>query len=284
MSRFRKIEFHLKQLAELQSIMASMKMLSQLELRKLGATADNQREMAQLLREVVDDYSMFFPEPQPASAHELLLVIGSERGFCGPFNELLVEHLFAGWPGIGQQPWRVLAVGRKLCGHLDERLPGCTPLAGAGTTEEIVKILPQVVSVVQRLMSEHSSSALRVLYHGDEPGLVMSSRLLPPERGSDPGRRFDPPVLYLEPSRFYLDFLEHYLYLGLIRLFTLSLLAENRYRVQHLGGAVKRLDDRLAVLRIRARALRQEEITEEIEMILLGSGAFDREDRGTFFR
>jgi F-type H+-transporting ATPase subunit gamma len=50
-----------------------------------------------------------------------------------------------------------------------------------------------------------------------------------------------------------------------------SLLAENQYRVQHLEGAVHRLNERLAELSTRAKSLRQEEITEEIEMILLAS-------------
>jgi F-type H+-transporting ATPase subunit gamma len=65
-------------------------------------------------------------------------------------------------------------------------------------------------------------------------------------------------------------FLQHYLYLGINELLMLSLLTENRFRVQHLEGAVHRLDERLGVLSTRARSLRQEEITEEIEMILLG--------------
>ena len=82
-----------------------------------------------------------------------------------------------------------------------------------------------------------------------------------------------PPILHLEPDHFYNDFLQHYLLLSLARLFTVSLLAENQYRVQHLDGAVNRLDERLTKLTSHARSLRQEDITEEIEMILLGSGA-----------
>lgn len=68
---------------------------------------------------------------------------------------------------------------------------------------------------------------------------------------------------------------KYYLYLGLNERFAVSLLAENQYRLQHLEGAVRRLDERLDKLATRARSLRQEEITEEIEMIPSGQGTVD---------
>jgi len=275
MSRSRKIEYHLRQLKELQSILTSMRTLSQLELRKLGSREEQYRETARILQEMVDEYLHYFPYTPPVDGHELVLVIGSERGFCGPFNELLVEHLLARQPQVLDEPWRVIGVGRKLSSHLDERLPGSTSLAGVGTSEEIAKVLPLVVSEVQRMLVERKGNGIRLLHHGDEQGQIETRRILPPERVGEEVQAGFPPHLYLDPSRFFRDFLDHYLYLSLVRLLSVSLLAENRYRVQHLGGAVHRLDERLLTLRTRARSLRQEEITEEIEMILLGSGAFD---------
>jgi F-type H+-transporting ATPase subunit gamma len=50
-----------------------------------------------------------------------------------------------------------------------------------------------------------------------------------------------------------------------------SLMTENTLCVQHLDAAVKHLDDRDIVLERRCNALRQEEITEEIEIILLSA-------------
>ena len=49
-------------------------------------------------------------------------------------------------------------------------------------------------------------------------------------------------------------------------------MAENERRVQHLNAAVDHLDEKSLDLQRRANALRQEEIIEEIEVILL-SGA-----------
>ena len=48
-------------------------------------------------------------------------------------------------------------------------------------------------------------------------------------------------------------------------------MAENQQRMQHLDGAVRYLDDRLEALAQKGREIRQEEITEEIEVILLNA-------------
>jgi len=274
MSRFRKIVSHLKQLQELQAIISSMRTLAQLELRKLATQAEQQREMLKVLDTVIADFLNFYPLAEPGNGPELLLVLGSERGFCGPFNEMLVSELIK-MRDNGSEPCSVLIVGGKLFHHLGEEMEGYEMTAGASTGEELSVRLSEIVVEVQKQLSRHQAQGLRVMCHDDASDTVLVRRLLPPEYRSDCKRQALPPHLYLEPDVFFHDFLQHYLFLGLIKLLTASLLVENRYRVQHLGGAMHRLDERLAEMQIRARSLRQGEITAEIEMILLGSGAFD---------
>jgi F-type H+-transporting ATPase subunit gamma len=54
-----------------------------------------------------------------------------------------------------------------------------------------------------------------------------------------------------------------------------SLMVENRRRVTHLEGAVKHMDEESDELRRQCNTLRQEEIIEEIEVILLSSSELD---------
>jgi len=280
MSRYRKIESHLKQLGELQSIITSMKTLAQMELRKLARFTESQNAMVEVLAQTATDFLTFFPRPQLRGGSVLWLVVGSERGFCGGFNEQLISRLSGEWPECDEHPQQILAVGHKLCRRLDELLPGCENMAGASTSEEIPSLLSRMVEAIRTQLLRQNATILRVLYHGDdgddseERSKVVCHQLLPPgDFRTAPARAF-PPHLYLTPETFFRDFLQHYLFLRLTQLITVSLLVENRYRVQHLSGAVRRLDERLAVLQSKARSLRQEEITEEIEIILLGSGAF----------
>jgi F-type H+-transporting ATPase subunit gamma len=252
-----------------------MKTLAQLEVHKLSVLSDSQNGMIYVLEQMAADFLSFFPGLRPVAGSEVWLLIGSERGFCGGFNEMLVNRLFEEWPECVDQSDRVLAVGHKLCWRLDDKLPDYVRLAGAGASEEISTILKQVVVAIQNLFLHHDSTSLKVLYHSDEQDKVICRQLLPPEVGTLSDEKTFPPELYLAPELFFSGYLQHYLLLGLMQLFSISLLAENRHRVQHLGGATRRLDDQLAILHSKVRSLRQEEITEEIEMILLGSGAFN---------
>jgi F-type H+-transporting ATPase subunit gamma len=274
MGRYRNVELQLQQLDELRGIIASMKTLSQLELHKLGGLAEGQHRMSQTLEQVAADFLRFNPQPETGSGSTLWLLIGSERGFCGDFNESLIRRLLKESPECHEQPQRVLAVGRKLWLRMEENLPGFVPLVGASISEELPRALSQVVAETHEQLAQQQATALHLIYHSDEQGTIRSRRLLPPEISSETAARCAPPLLNLTPGAFFNEFLQHYLYLGLTELFSVSLLAENHHRVQHLEGAVRRLDDRLVTLTSRARSLRQEEITEEIETILLGTGAF----------
>ena len=58
-----------------------------------------------------------------------------------------------------------------------------------------------------------------------------------------------------------------------------SLMAENQQRVAHLEGAVKHLDDESAELVRQCNTLRQAEIIEEIEVILLSADSLTSCDK-----
>lgn len=272
MSRYRTVENHLGQLREMQEIITSMKTLSQLELHKLTGLSASQHALAENLLLIAADFYHHYPQPPDDWTGELWLVLGSERGFCGDFNEGVLQTLLQRFPQCRDNPERVLAVGRKLWLRMEEVLPGFVPLAGASVTEELSPTLTDVVGAIQRSMAEQGTEIVQVVYHDEMQGGIQAQRLLPPEYTVDESDWRHPPMLQLSPLQFLARFLQHYLHLGLSERFVASLLAENRYRVQHLEGAVRRLDERLEELTARARALRQEEITEEIEMILLGTG------------
>ena len=82
----------------------------------------------------------------------------------------------------------------------------------------------------------------------------------------------DPPRLYLEPLDLFRELTDHYLFATLNELFYSALLAENERRLQHLDGALRRVERTREDMSLRGNALRQEEITEEIEIILLSTG------------
>ena len=62
---------------------------------------------------------------------------------------------------------------------------------------------------------------------------------------------------------------EQYLFAALHELLYTSLMAENERRTKHMDAAVRRLEQTSTELSRRRNLLRQEEITEEIEVIML---------------
>ena len=67
------------------------------------------------------------------------------------------------------------------------------------------------------------------------------------------------------------DLSEQYLFAVLHEILYTSLMSENYKRVTHLEGAVRHMDDESEKLARQCNALRQEEIIEEIEVILLSA-------------
>ena len=79
------------------------------------------------------------------------------------------------------------------------------------------------------------------------------------------------PELNLPPETFMSEFIDHYADAALHSIFATSLLSENRARLARMTVAIDRLDENVAALRRRIHRLRQEEITQEVETILLST-------------
>jgi F-type H+-transporting ATPase subunit gamma len=108
----------------------------------------------------------------------------------------------------------------------------------------------------------------------------VSISVLRPFREADGEKYFAyPPLLNLEPQRFLAGLAEEYLSAMLFELLYSSLMAENQRRIEHMDSAVQRLDRTVTDLLLRRNAMRHEEITEEIEIIMLSIEALDQEHR-----
>jgi len=201
-------------------------------------------------------------------------LVGAERGFCGDFNESLINTVAAdAYSGI-------IAIGGRLGSRLADHPLVIAAIEGANVAEEVPTILNRLIDVIATLpagsgdMSPGAAHvAVTVVYHDNSSGQISRRQILPPfpqEQQRTPRYGY-PPVLNLTPADFFSDLTDHYLFAVLHEIFYLSLMAENQRRLQHLEGAVKHLDDETVNLRRKSQIYRQEEITEEIEVILLNA-------------
>jgi F-type H+-transporting ATPase subunit gamma len=271
----RDVDRRLHGLAEIEEIMNAMKNLALIETRRLARVRDTQRRLSAS----IDAAMAALAEARPdlaggeSAGREALVVLGSERGFCGDFNETLRRQLPEGGKAGGEPA--LFIVGARLSAKVADAPRIAARLEGASTLEEVPAVLLRVMDAVNRwLQPQRPEIALRmsVLYHPTQEGSVELRRLDPfgERRGPRPARGYGP-RLNLEPGRLLGALTEHYLFAALHDVFYSSLMAENQRRMQHMELAMRRLSDQTDELRRRRNALRQEEITEEIEVIMLSA-------------
>ncbi|MDR4471047.1 MAG: F0F1 ATP synthase subunit gamma, partial [Nitrospira sp.] len=80
-----------------------------------------------------------------------------------------------------------------------------------------------------------------------------------------------PPRLTLPPADFFAQLVDLYLFSILHEIFYSALMAESRARLAHLEAALRRLEGNRAEMLRKRNLLRQEEITEEIEVLMLST-------------
>jgi len=276
MTQRRQLRERLAGLEESGEIIRSMKNLAYMEARRLGRLGVHQRAVVAHIDAMAADFLAFHPllAPTAAPARRVLLVIGTRRGFCGAFNEHLVDSVR---DALAARPEAcdVIAVGHKLCTRLARELEPRTTLDGADVAEEIPAVLRTIVGALDAARAHHGEIMLDVIHHDAETGVPRVHTLLPPFAPRSDVPPSAPPLTNLAPREFLVELGEHYLFAALHAALYDSLLAENQARVRHLDGAVRHLDERSDQLRRRMQALRQEEIIEEIEVILLNAAQLD---------
>jgi F-type H+-transporting ATPase subunit gamma len=284
MTRRRTLEQRRHSFGEIRNIMNSMKTLAYLEIRKLGRFLDAQRAAVAHVETVAADFLGFHPEalpPPDGSAQPVCLLLGSERGFCGDFNEALLEQLKDFIAERRFDSPLVMTSGRKLGARLSTDQRVVAAFDGATTVGEVEKTLHAIIRALAVLQTQHGMLTLNVFHHDPDDQKVIITGVLPPfERYRDAAPRFaHAPLIQLPTQAFFGALLDHYLFSVLHKIMYVSLMAENLQRVRHLEGAVRHLDDKSAALLRESNALRQEEIIEEIEVILLSTTRPDHQPR-----
>ncbi len=277
MTRRHTVQMHLHSLGEIRDIMNSMKTLAYMETRKLNRFLDAQHAVVESIEDVAADLLAFHPEilPETKQATPVYILIGSERGFCGDFNRSLLKAMDSVLPAHSPQQPMLIAVGRKLYTLMEDDARIVASIDGASVVEEVTTLLTRLVNELTALQHKHGALTVYCLYQDRGDGELIHELLPPFKSLLHHSPRFSyPPLLNQSPQAFFVELTDHYLFAALHEMLYISLMMENQYRVTHLEGAVRHLDDESAELARQRNALRQEEIIEEIEEIMLSASSF----------
>lgn len=277
MSSRRDIDRRLGSFGDIRDIMRAMKNLAMAEVQKLSRFVVTQRQAAASIETAAADLLNFYPEFVAPADHTVHLVVGSERGFCGDFNEPLIQALQSMMAKTQGKPEPIIAVGRRLWDRLPAGLGPVITLEGASIAEDVEATLTRLMAafsdIDERGSGSEGSRTLTTLYHSSEHRQVITDEFSPfrvtTHRPSPTGY---PPLLNVGVRHLLPQLAEQYLFAALHGILYDSLMAENSRRLQQMNDALSRLDTRVEELTLRRNILRQEEITEEIEVIMLGAG------------
>jgi F-type H+-transporting ATPase subunit gamma len=255
--------------------MNSMKTLAYMETRKLDRAIEVQRTLVGQIETIAEDFLGFHPEtlPRVDGLKPVCLLLGSERGFCGDFNYRLLARWRSSLTGFGTETPVVIATGRKLHSLLEATPQVVAVIDGSNMAEEVETTLGKIIQTLEEIRNREGPLSLTVFHHDPDHERICVTDVLPPferYREVKPGPS-QPPILNLSAERFLAELVDHYLFAALHKLIYVSLMAENLGRVEHLEAALQHLDKKAADLLRRCNALRQEEIIEEIEVILLST-------------
>jgi len=276
MTRRHELEQRLHSLCEIRGILNSMKSLAYMETRKLLRRLENQQQVVQSIERAAADFLAFYPYslPKVADLPPGYILVGTERGFCGDFNEQVKAHLEAQLSHETQKAApSLIVVGGRLAAHFAGDLRVTAQIQGADTADEIELVLARITDALGEQQPRLGPLSLAAVFCDHGQNATTTESLLPPFREyvAAPPRFSVPPVLNMEPADFLLELANDYLFAALNEILCASLLAENHSRLQHLEGAVQYLDKQIEALRRTRNQLRQEEIIEEIEVILMSA-------------
>ncbi len=273
---------------DLRGVVTTMKSMAAVNLRQFQRAADAleeyRRTVERGLQIALREHPSEDPrEPTPEKAAVALVVLGSDQGMVGPFNERLADHV-ASWLGSREIPADdgppLLAMGGQIAGALEARDLGPRAILEVPATPDgIVGTAESIVISLEEWRTSDSVSEAWVLHNAPTSAASYEPRqlqVLPldPEWLGDLRAREWPtrvlPAVLRDPRELLPILVQHHMFAILYRLIAGSVAAENAARLAAMESAERNIRERIEALDARYRRQRQEEITGELLDVVAG--------------
>lgn len=276
------VKARLETLDEIAGIMNAMKNLALLEIHKLERFVATQHRAAATIEAAAADFLSFYPQiPRPVdNLWQLWILVGSERSFCGDFNENLLQFL---QEKNAAEQTKLVVVGSRLANKLHRDARVAAFIEGPSVAEEVEMALLKLTNALTQMQQQANQgyfASINAIYHDNDSDSIHLRQLLPLAAPHSKPLYAYPPQLNLPPAKFFTQLTNQYLYAVLHEIFYSSLMVENHKRLAHMDNAIHRMEKDRANLHLRYNRLRQEEIIEEIEIIMLSAEALSVSNEG----
>lgn len=278
----------------LQSVVRTMKTLAAVSIRQQEKAI---RDLADYCRTIDLGLSVLLQggmdepveEPREPGGKLVIVVLGSDQGLCGRFNEQVVAHASDRMASLEPDDSRrlLICVGKRAYALLTEAavrtdayLP--SPVSTAGILSVVNGILLLLDEWKPRQRLDRVAVCHSRILHGNVCAPFFLN-LVPFDRerlralAGTPWQGPTIPLFTMERKRLLALLIRHSLFASLYRALAESMAAENASRLASMQAAGKNISERLDELNLRFRDLRQSIITEELLDIVAGYEAMATE-------
>lgn len=275
----------LRTTADIQAIVRTMKALSAASIRQYelaeDAVADFERTidlgLSAVLRERRSRGLSLPVAGEHGSGAEAVLVIGSDRGLCGPYNEVVVARAAA---SLGTAADFLVVLGVRAAaklealGHSADRT-FMLPATAAGMPQ----LVRSIIIEIERWSRQNEGGRVRLVHNHREgrSHAVPTERTLLPLPApylagltASPWRGPGLPFFRMQPERLLSWLVQQRIFVVLYRALAEALASEHATRLAAMQRAERNIEERRGDLDAAFRRKRQETITRELMDLIAG--------------
>ena len=298
-----KLELLQKQISsgeDLSSIVRTMKALAATSVRQYEKAAESLDDyygtvalgLTVVLSEGLNDIPTSI---KPRSPIELFVVIGSDYGLAGRFNEQIVSYALHKYAinstqdstredGKEEREKYLICVGEQVINRVvAEGIEPDVKYNVPGSISAITPLIQQLLESIEYFQANKGVESVLLIYNRPEAaGFKSISEMMLPvdytrlQRDKVKWESRSLPLYTLPVEKLLSSLLRQYFFVSLYRACALSLAAENAARLAAMQSAEKNIDERLSQLRTGYQHERQAAITEELLDVISGFKALKK--------
>jgi F-type H+-transporting ATPase subunit gamma len=269
MEQLSRIEARLESLSELGDLVGALRSRAASRVREAQEAQGGTRAFRAVIDRAIGEVSPLAEWPEAAEKAEpsgVLLVITSQNGFVGGFNERLAEATI-----VARRPEeRVIVIGGRGEIALAER--GVTAVEAVAMTSRAAGVTQLARRISTRLAGLASARIVHAHHASGAEYEVQVRQVLPLSRDTLASDG-EVPLHHLPERRLMEALASEFLFAEVADALMDSLASENAARLRTIDAASRNIDDKLERLQRDAHVARQEEMTADMLDVVTGAEA-----------
>ncbi|MDF1518975.1 MAG: F0F1 ATP synthase subunit gamma [Brevefilum sp.] len=212
----------------------------------------------------------------------IILLIGTERGLCGKFNEALIEQSISWLKEADLPSYQIWAMGSRLIRKLEQMkidISWRQPMSASD-----LMTYQKAYLTTQKWVEQYEAYAFNqffVLFNQSEKSgqyQFSSSKLLPYEfqrneaNQEQKSQRWPPPIIETDPTGIYSTIIQHHIAASFYKMTLKSAAAEHAARFNLMQEAKDNAEEIIEELRRIINSERKRKITQEMQELAAGAG------------